>query len=230
MTYIAIAYAIDILELFVLRFKNGKLWLVPYPQQGLSLYCLLLHLINHITSPFIMDAIISGPAYEASAINELALFLMAPRASPVIALICAFIPGWSGFGAQHLVSEPICLGLASFPSPRAWVDAIAAVVVLRHVIPLQHEVCGGGRVEDNEAALARHILELGLGDSWALFVDEGVETGGLEAVLDLGAHGGRETVFDDDDDHDVGEALFFKAEADSYAYGFIGLTLDGKLQ
>ncbi|KAK5651433.1 hypothetical protein OQA88_12521 [Cercophora sp. LCS_1] len=105
MTYIAVAYAIDILELFTLRFKNGKLWLVPYPQQGFSLYRLLLHLITQIVSPFIMAAIISGPVYEASAINELALFLMAPRASPVIALICAFIPGWRGFGAQHLVSD-----------------------------------------------------------------------------------------------------------------------------
>jgi hypothetical protein len=105
MTYIAIAYAIDILELFTLRFKNGKLWLVPYPQQGFSLYRLLLHLITQIASPFIMAAIISGPVYEASAINELALFLMAPRASSVIALICAFIPGWRGFGAQHLVSD-----------------------------------------------------------------------------------------------------------------------------
>ena len=105
MTYIAVAYAIDILELFTLRLKNGKLWLVPYPQQGFSLYRLFLHLITQVASPFIMAAIISGPAYEASAINELALFLMAPRASPVVALICAFIPGWRGFGAQHLVSD-----------------------------------------------------------------------------------------------------------------------------
>lgn len=107
MTYIAVAYAIDILELFTLRLKNGKLWLVPYPQQGFSLYRLLLHLVTQVAGPFIMAAIISGPAYEASAINELALFLMAPRASPVIALICAFIPGWRGFGAQHLVSDII---------------------------------------------------------------------------------------------------------------------------
>ena len=105
MTYIGVAYLIDIVELFTLRFKNGKLWLVPYPQQGFSLYRLLLHLVTHVTSPFIMAAIISGRSYEASAINELALFLMAPRASPVIALICAFIPGWRGFGAQHLVGD-----------------------------------------------------------------------------------------------------------------------------
>src|ERR1044071_3610503 len=56
MIYIAVAYAIDIFELFVLRFKNGKLWLVPYPQQGFSLYRLLLHLISHVASPFAMAA------------------------------------------------------------------------------------------------------------------------------------------------------------------------------
>jgi len=107
MVYIAIAYFIDIVELFTLRWKNGKLWLVECPQQGFSLYRLLLHLVVHITNPFIMAAIVSGPVYEASAINELALFLMAPRASPIIALICAFIPGWRGFGAQHLVGDII---------------------------------------------------------------------------------------------------------------------------
>ena len=65
MTYIAIAYAIDILELFVLRFKNGKLWLVPYPQQGFSLYRLLLHLISHVTSPFITAASVPWPQPSA---------------------------------------------------------------------------------------------------------------------------------------------------------------------
>ncbi|KAK0613578.1 hypothetical protein B0T14DRAFT_526520 [Immersiella caudata] len=77
----------------------------PLPPARLLALPTLLHLITQIASPFIMAAIISGPVYEASAITELALFLMAPRASPVIALICAFIPGWRGFGAQHLASD-----------------------------------------------------------------------------------------------------------------------------
>lgn len=104
-TYLAVAYAIDILEMFALRWKNGKFWLVAAPQQGFSLYRLLLHLGYEVANPFVMAAIVSGPAYEASAINELALFLMAPRASPIIALICAFIPGWRGFGAQQLAGD-----------------------------------------------------------------------------------------------------------------------------
>lgn len=104
-TYLAVAYAIDIVEMFTLRWKNGKFWLVSSPQQGFSLYRLLLHMGYEVPNPFIMAAIVSGPAYEASAINELALFLMAPRASPIIALICAFIPGWRGFGAQQLAGD-----------------------------------------------------------------------------------------------------------------------------
>ncbi|KAK1751195.1 hypothetical protein QBC47DRAFT_417608 [Echria macrotheca] len=107
MIYIAFSYIIELLELLALRWKNQVLWLVPKPQEGFSLYKLLLHLVKHTAEPFIMAAIVSGQAYDGAMITELVLFLMTPRVAPVIALICAFYPGWRGFGAQQLAIDVV---------------------------------------------------------------------------------------------------------------------------
>jgi hypothetical protein len=107
MVYVAFSYVLDLLVLAGLTWKNKKLWHIPYPQHGFSLYRLLIHLVWHVAEPFIMAAIVSGQAYQGSAITELVLFLMTPRTAPVVALLCAFLPGWRAFGAQQLLIDVI---------------------------------------------------------------------------------------------------------------------------